>query len=364
MKQVCEKPIEREERWDFYKGLLMFSVILGHSITALKAGADVRVWLTLFIRTFDMPMFAFISGYFLRKSCNRHDVHINILNKIGSILFPVILWNWIFNFASGSIRFGIGRFWFLWSIFFISCIVICIDFVGKKLEILKLPLFAAAILIFHTMIIDPWNIGFLLFPCVVGYYYDSIIAFFGKVGGEKKWKAGMAIVFIIGLLFWKVDYNVWHIGCSILKAGALRKIVFRGVIGITGCFTAKWVYDIVYDAIKVKKYPIIARILTGGVENGKITMEIYILQSYFVEFCGAWVIRKTVDYIGFNLFAMNAVMLSMIYGPIVALISIIVIGVLARRIKAIPYIGSYIFGLSTKVKYRKNDEGKYYNEEV
>ena len=30
----------KDERWDFYKGLLMFSVVLGHTVTALLAGGS------------------------------------------------------------------------------------------------------------------------------------------------------------------------------------------------------------------------------------------------------------------------------------------------------------------------------------
>lgn len=126
----------RDKRWDFYKGLLIFSVVLGHTITALKAGASEPVWVLIFIRTFDMPMFAFVTGVFLRKSCNKRSFYENIINKVCTLLIPIILWNWILNLMLGDFCLNTGRFWFLWSIFYVCCIVILID-VTKNRSILK-----------------------------------------------------------------------------------------------------------------------------------------------------------------------------------------------------------------------------------
>ena len=60
--------MNRNAKWDFYKGMLIWGVVIGHMITALKAGGDCYVWLHTFLRTYDMPMFAFISGYFIYNS--------------------------------------------------------------------------------------------------------------------------------------------------------------------------------------------------------------------------------------------------------------------------------------------------------
>ena len=57
--------MERNAKWDFYRGLLIWGVVIGHTITALKSGDSSYVWLHTFLRMYDMPMFAFISGYFI-----------------------------------------------------------------------------------------------------------------------------------------------------------------------------------------------------------------------------------------------------------------------------------------------------------
>lgn len=239
----------REKRWDFYKGMLMFSVVVGHTITALKAGASEPVWVLIFIRTFDMPMFAFVTGVFLRKSCNKHLFYENILNKVGTILLPIILWNWILNLLTGNFSLSIGQFWFLWSIFYVCCIVILID-VAKKRRLLQVVLFGIAIVIFHTLIIDRWNIGFILFPCVIGYYYKELTRRITLWHWNTKiLRALIIIVFFSCQLFWTTEYNVWNAGCNVMAEGALPKITFRGLVGIMGCFSMKSIFDFIYDRL-------------------------------------------------------------------------------------------------------------------
>lgn len=37
--------MERNAKWDFYRGLLIWGVVIGHTITALKSGDSSYVWL-------------------------------------------------------------------------------------------------------------------------------------------------------------------------------------------------------------------------------------------------------------------------------------------------------------------------------
>lgn len=72
----------------------MIGVVLGHSITALKAGSNCDVRMHVFIRTYDMPFFAFISGVFLRKSCEKHNTFENVFNKVTSIPYDPDFLGW------------------------------------------------------------------------------------------------------------------------------------------------------------------------------------------------------------------------------------------------------------------------------
>ncbi len=197
---------------------------------------------------------------FLQKSCNKRPFAENLLNKVGTILFPIILWNWILNVATGSLSLSIDRLWFLWSIFFVCCIVILIDVIAKKKKWLQTILFGSAVLVFHTVIIDSWNIGFLFFPCVVGYHYNAIQKILkGYISNIKLLQIGIVIVFFGCQLFWKVEYNVWNAGCDILIPNAWTKILFRSFSGIIGCLAMKTIFDFIYD-----KLPKSSALIGGG----------------------------------------------------------------------------------------------------
>lgn len=77
-------------------------VILGHTITALKGVLDVgSISVYTFIRTYDMPFFMILSGFFLSKFLYRHEIERVLMNRITMILFPTLLWNVI----TGNISF-------------------------------------------------------------------------------------------------------------------------------------------------------------------------------------------------------------------------------------------------------------------
>ncbi len=340
----------REERWDFYKGFLIFSVIWGHCINALRAGEFYSVWIHIFLRSFDMPMFAFISGVFLRKSCQKRSCVENLLNKIGTILLPVVLWNIIYNLIGGKPGFYIGRFWFLWSIFFVSCVIILIDTFFKNYKLIQIIVFIITLVLFHTVINDSWNIGFLLFPCIIGYYYNSITDFIYTRFPNKLLyiRFFVIIAFCICQIFWISEYNVWNTGCNMFQFGTPIKtlliICYRGIIGILGCFAIKIILDLLVDlGRKSTKLQIYTR---GGVFSGRITLELYILQTLLVESWGSSAVVKVVHLLGFNPFTYNPILLGLVFAPILAVISLFIMALLVQIIKKIPIVGSYVFGIS------------------
>lgn len=79
--------VQRDNRFDFYKGLLMVGVVYGHVLTALQNGQYGTLGVHSFIRMYDMPMFAFIAGYFLKSSCSRHGFAYNVINKVGGFYY-------------------------------------------------------------------------------------------------------------------------------------------------------------------------------------------------------------------------------------------------------------------------------------
>ena len=86
----------RNQKVDFYKGLLMWGVIWGHTISALTNGTlNKGIFIHNFFRLYDMPFFMILSGFFLFKSLEKNntcrETAENLLEKLQSILQPRML---------------------------------------------------------------------------------------------------------------------------------------------------------------------------------------------------------------------------------------------------------------------------------
>jgi fucose 4-O-acetylase-like acetyltransferase len=321
--------------------MLIWGVVIGHMITVLKCGSDTTVWLHTFLRTYDMPMFAFICGYFLRKSIYKHSWKNVMLRKIETILYPTVLWNVILNVLTRNMSIYL---WYLWSIFFCSIIVCSIVNISDKKWVRNL-LFVVVILVTHCGVGSAVNLGFLLFPCIVGFYYNSI-EFFLQQHTNSIQRRGIGImcciVFIIMQLFWRTEYSVWSVGTDITAGFRIFfLVVYRGAIGIVGCFVIMHVYNLI---LRIKKTYIIDIICTWG----KSTLEIYILQSLFVEIIGGKIIGLIVNRIGVNPFILSGSFLGFVIAPIFAFIAVLAMNELQLLLKKIPCIGRWFFRLDLK----------------
>lgn len=328
--------MERNTKWDFYKGMLIWGVVIGHMITALKAGEDCYVWLHTFLRTYDMPMFAFISGYFICNGFERHSLKQGIMRRVKAILFPTVMWNIAINLITRNMSLYL---WYLWSIFFCNIIVFSIAKISKN-RVLMAVLFSFAVLIFHTGLGEKLNIGFLLFPCIVGFYY----AFF-----EKKCISRMkfdilfgistciVVAFIVMLFFWKAEYSVWNIGTAAFKNyHTFLLILYRGILGVVGSMGMMILFSAIFNALK--KINIICKC-------GQVTLEIYILQTIFVELIFGKVVLILVNALGYNPFIQSSSLLGFVIAPLISLVAIYVLYKAQYLLKKIPGIGKYVFRL-------------------
>lgn len=87
----------RDPSVDFAKGMLMWCVVYGHMVDALLGGmSHATVWLHLFVRTFDLPFFMILSGYFLKNSMPPQCV----VNLVGYAVAPLVSFVFIVFVAS------------------------------------------------------------------------------------------------------------------------------------------------------------------------------------------------------------------------------------------------------------------------
>ena len=343
----------RDERYDFYKGLLIIGVVLGHVFNALQAGMGKMFWIHEFVRTYDMPMFAFISGLFLKKSCEKRSPFNNIINKASTLLFPALLWSWFFALLSGEWRPTIGGgLWFLYSLFFCSVIIIIIDQI--KTPLLQIVCFAVITFVFHTVIIDPVNIGFLLPPAVIGYYSVGIKKKYNecKPNSIRAWNWIFIFCFIVAQCFWKQNYSVWNQGCNLLQGGEYvnnaKGIAYRFITGVLGCFVMENCFSAIYDIITTEKKPVFEKIKKQVVAWGQMTMELYILHAWIISVAAAKCVLYIVRKLGYNPFLYNDRLLLCIIAPCITVFSLLILSWLAKQIKKIPVIGQYLFSINIK----------------
>lgn len=345
--------MQRDNRWDFYKGILMLGVIFGHVLTMLQNGEGGTFAIHAFVRTYDMPMYALISGYFLKSSCNRHSLKYNVLGKLGSIMLPAILWGILFNLIGGTLAISINRFWFLTTIFGCSIIIIVADYIGKRTKkFVTFILLFIAICIFHTSFMDGYKIGFLLVPCVFGYYMEDMKR---MIAGDRKKniiKVIVVSVFVVLWCFWKTDYSVWDIGCDVTKDNQqlanIAKMSVRGLIGITGSLTMMWLWSDIYRLFSASRW------VDYLCKIGQNTAELYILQCWIISVAGVRLVEILSELLGVNIFYMNDRILVCVAAPIITVISAVVMYYAQMYIKKIPLVGKYTFNLPLNVCKNSN----------
>lgn len=77
----------RERKWDFLRGVAIFLVVLGHVIQWMDVDWKHNA-LFIGIYSFHMPLFMFVSGYFLRNNLRKMPLQKWTLQKLRQLLLP------------------------------------------------------------------------------------------------------------------------------------------------------------------------------------------------------------------------------------------------------------------------------------
>lgn len=263
----------RDQRIDFIKCMLMWGVVYGHTINALLLGiAHVPIWLHTFVRTFDMPFFMILSGFFLRKSLVKRSAIDVFVNRLSMILVPTVVWTLLLC------RIDIfNRYYFLWAVLCsgIVCIVghATVQLLHSGIRWgLECLLYIGVIVLLHIFKV-PWNM-FYLFPFfVVGYYLRD-------VNVDKKLGWIMSVVFIVGLCFWESSYTPWSIGAHAWRENPNAFLIYgyRFFLGIAGVYTMGIVFDSIRRLCGEESF--FVQVVVGW---GRETLALYILQALCVE---------------------------------------------------------------------------------
>lgn len=326
----------RNDRLDFYKGFLMWGVMWGHTITALRAGEGKSVWILTYFRTYDMPFFMLLSGYFLSVSLAKKSWKSVACNRVGTILLPLVAWQILIDLIYRQVN-NLFSLWFLWSAFACSMITIFVSGIiaNKKNAAIILSVFSIGL---HFIPKNIFNLGYMLPFFVIGFYLQIIYKKFARFKNEYVLFISF-FLFVIMQCFWQGKYNVWNAGTYVLinPQYMLPVIFFRGAIGINGCFVMKNVFDNFYSLAGEKVKNFFSFI-------GENTLLLYILQSVLIENVLNKSVIKLRDIVGFNVFTLNMQLLGYVSAPLISLVAIVVLLLLIRIIKNIPVVSKILMG--------------------
>lgn len=137
---------------DSLKGFAIILVILGH-IIQMWYDSDFthnKVW--LYIYSFHMPLFMFISGYITGIYSNKLSISQFSTKRFIQLIVPLFFWTSIYLFEnksyeiSGAIRTSLLKLWFLWALFIIAIIYMLCDKIISRFNLKKYIVFLVAIL--------------------------------------------------------------------------------------------------------------------------------------------------------------------------------------------------------------------------
>lgn len=157
--------MERNERIDFYKAMLMLGVVWGHCITNLLVGDDNTIGIHVIVRTYDMPMFMLISGYFLAFSMEKRTWSTLVKEKVMRIALPMIFWGLLI--CKGKVINVFDCFYFLSALFLSSIVVLTIGKINKLCIQIITFIFVTIVLNFIPLYL--WNLSYLFPYFVLGY---------------------------------------------------------------------------------------------------------------------------------------------------------------------------------------------------
>lgn len=303
----------RDGKLDFYKAFLIWSVVLGHCINALCPSGN---YLHLALRTFDLPMFMYISGFLLNGSIARYDMNQLVLNKVTSIVVPAIIWICI-SYLLGDKH----MYYFLWAIFFSSVIVCLFSHISAEINnrheariisYIETTLIVLTAFGLHLVPVNIVNISYLFPFFVVGYFSNNI--------SNISWKWGCMSLALFAYLIafvWTPQYTIWNTGGYILQNTAfmIKVVTLRILIGLSGIYAVSFLLGALYDMFKSDR-------IIGFIQNvGKETLSIYLMQHIVVEI----LLVRLVRYLNINGILRNhEIIVGYIITPLISVILLLV----------------------------------------
>lgn len=255
----------RNGRLDFLKGLMIWSVVMGHTINALCHENNL---LHITLRTFDLPMFMYISGFLLKGSLGRYEWKQLLMNKMTMLLIPALVWTGISMLLCDRCF-----YYFLWAVFF-CCIIVASVYTCCCNRLWKWFVLIGVAVLLHLVPVNVVNMSFLFPFFLLGYMSRKIV--------QVRWPWGITalMVFVVLLMcVWSPQYSIWNSGGYVLGEPKymIPVVLLRLGIGVAGIYAVSFLMGNVHDGLKnTRGVRLFERI-------GRETLAIYVMQHVVVE---------------------------------------------------------------------------------
>ena len=275
---------KRNIRYDYIKGVAIFLVIYGHSISHIDIG-QTSWWenpVYKFIYMFHMPLFIFVSGYFFKV--NKNPVGY-VGNKLKTLIVPAVCAT-PFIFLADCLNkgtFELHQFFSLLKVdlWFLKCLFICsictyaIVFICDKLKLTirsQICGFIIALLMFY--VIGYCKLG-MLFNAQHLYFF-FILGYLFRDSSVERWVLKHKRVSFLGsVILLSVLFQNWDYECYMYNSrnDDILRTAIRLLAGCAGILlTISWVYSL-------KRLRFFGSI-------GQYTLGIYIIQTIIFQFYG------------------------------------------------------------------------------
>lgn len=281
---------------DLLKALLILSVLLQHSATALKMGLPIGAgnwtnWLSA--SPFNMPLFMGICGYYFFYSAKRRTLAELLKSKLLMILVPCLAWimlgkcarRFLYDLHVDWSAWPEGL-WFLWSALICMLLGSICHYAFRRVEGWAMALLCGLLCLVPY---DPYNVAYM-FPFFATRYTACK---HGLVSKAKPWMGWAALAAYIGLhCFITGESSVWNSHSFLLGERPVEVQLglnaYRFLIGLAGsvafCCIIKHIYSMscTHPNHKFSWHPLFARYVMA---LGQYSLVVYASQAVILELC-------------------------------------------------------------------------------
>lgn len=285
---------KRDALPDLLKALLMLSVLLQHSATALKMGLPIGEgnwanWLSA--SPFNMPLFMGICGYYFYYSAKKRTLGNLLKSKLLMILVPCLAWV-ILGKCTRHFLYGMDwrpwplGLWFLWSLLICTLLGCICHYAFRRVVGWMMALLCGLLCLLPF---DPYNVAYMFPFFTVGY----MVGKYNLLAKARPWMGWAALAAYIGLhCFITRESSVWVSHSFLLGERPVEVQLglnaYRFLIGLVGsiafCFVVKWCQPLLERGLNSTG-------MLGSARQwylqklGQYSLVVYASQAVFLELC-------------------------------------------------------------------------------